>query len=67
MGIPQEDGAEHLPVIPVDGEGQEDPFFPTLADFAELERRSIYFICENSRLRGQIALNDILVNLRKRD
>lgn len=63
VGIPQEDGAEHLPVIPVGGEGQEEAL-PNEADYEEVVRRNTYLICENARLRGKIALNQILLSLR---
>jgi hypothetical protein len=63
VGIPQEDGAEHLPVIPVGGEGQEEAL-PNGADYEEVVRRNTYLICENARLRGKIAINQILLSLR---
>lgn len=66
VGIPQEDGAEHLPVIPGGGEGQEEAL-PNEADYEEVVRRTTYLSCENARLRSQIALNQILLHLRKRD
>lgn len=66
VGIPQEDGAEHLPVIPVGGEWQEEAS-QNEAEYLHLVRRITFLTYENTHMRSQIDLYQILQHLPKRD